>query len=242
MFNILIILITLFLLLKHYISNESPIKNKLNKNESFIIKKFTTKFSYITPQYLSKYYGTKIINAHTTINETYDPNIKKLNLKEFFEKYKDEILYIKEDLDFMYKSFLYREIDKIMKHHFTNLFLRYYLIWIGSKGSKTGIHKDSDEQNLLLQIYGKKKVIIFETDNNSLFNPREIKEGDALLSSLDYWKDRIDIPKKEIILEPGDLLFIPNKYWHCAENLSNSIAISCRSESITKFIKVILKV
>ena len=138
-----------------------------------------------------------------------------------------------------YKSFIYREIDKIMKHHFTNLFLRYYLIWIGSKGSKTGIHKDNDEQNLLLQIYGKKKVIIFKTEDNTLFRPREIKEGDALLSSLDYWKDRIDIPKKEIILEPGDLLYIPKKYWHCAENLSNSIAISCRSESITKFIKVI---
>ena len=48
------------LLLKHYILNESPIKNKLNKNEFFIIKKFTTKFSYITPQYLSKYYGKKL--------------------------------------------------------------------------------------------------------------------------------------------------------------------------------------
>ena len=58
----------------------------------------------------------------------------------------------------MYKSFLYREIDKIMKNNFTNLFIRYYLIWIGSKGSKTGIHKDNDEQNLLLQIYGKKKL------------------------------------------------------------------------------------
>ena len=134
----------------------------------------------------------------------------------------------------MYKTNLRKRVDMKMRNYFTNLFLRYYLIWIGSKGTKTGIHKDMDEQNYLLQVYGKKKVILFQSDDDTIFKIRKEKDGTASLSSIDYWNDVLDIPKKEVILQAGDILSIPSGWWHCAENLSESIAISCRAESFVR--------
>ena len=203
----------------------------IGTNTIFVVRNFTDEFSYITPTYLKQHYGNHVINAHTTICEQYSKNIVQMTLSKFFKKYNKEALYIKEDLDFMYKTNLRKRVDMKMRNYFTNLFLRYYLIWIGSKGTKTGIHKDMDEQNYLLQVYGKKKVILFQSDNDTIFKVRKEKEGSASLSSIDYWNDKLDIPKKEVILQAGDILFIPSGWWHCAENLSESIAISCRAES-----------
>jgi len=203
----------------------------IGTSKIFIVRNFTDEFSYITPKYLRQNYGNQMINAHTTICEQYSKNIVQMTLLDFFENFKEEVLYIKEDLDFMYKTNLRKRVDIKMRNYFTNLFLRYYLIWIGSKGTKTGIHKDMDEQNYLLQVYGKKKVILFQSDDNTLFKIRKEKEGTASLSSIDYWNDELDIPKKEVILHAGDILSIPAGWWHCAENVSESIAISCRAES-----------
>jgi len=203
----------------------------IGTSKIFIVRNFTDEFSYITPNYLRQNYGNQMINAHTTICEQYSKNIVQMTLTKFFKKYNKESLYIKEDVDFMYKTNLRKRVDMKMRNYFTNLFLRYYLIWIGSKGTKTGIHKDMDEQNYLLQVYGKKKVILFKSDDDTIFKVRKEKEGTASLSSVDYWNNELDIPKKEVILHAGDILSIPAGWWHCAENLSESIAISCRAES-----------
>jgi ribosomal protein L16 Arg81 hydroxylase len=140
----------------------------------------------------------------------------------------------------MYKTKLHKGVDVKMRAYFTNLFLRYYFIWIGSKGSRTGLHKDTDDQNYLLQIYGTKKVILFKSNNDDIFKVREEKEGGATLSSIDYWKEGINTEHQEIILNPGDILSIPPGWWHCAENLTETIAISCRSESLTGLLSKLL--
>tara|TARA_B100000963_G_C22620159_1_gene669533 strand:+ start:1807 stop:2580 length:774 start_codon:yes stop_codon:yes gene_type:complete len=226
--------------LQIYTIPKHEILQNIDKNIIFIVRNFTSEFNYLTPEYLINNYSNQIINAHTTISEQYERKIIKMTLANFFKRYNKESLYIKEDIDFIYKTRLHKRIDIKMRNYFTNLFLRYYFIWIGSKGTKTGLHKDGDDQNYLLQLYGNKRVILFRSDNDSKFKIRKEKEGGASLSSLDYWKDRIDIQKKEIVLNPGDILSIPCGWWHCAENLNQSIAISCRSESMIGFISKLL--
>ena len=220
-----------------YIINKHDILSNINQNNIFIVRNFTDKLLYITPKYLTLYFGSESVVVHTVINEIYEDKTVKMKLQDFFRKYTEKVLYIKEDLDLMYKIGLHYSIDQLMRKYFTNKFIRYYFFWIGSKGSKTGIHKDFDDQSYLLQLYGIKKITIFRSNDDKIFKVRKKKEGSAVLSSIDYWKNNIDIDKKEIILHPGDILFIPSGWWHCAENITESIAVSCRAESLYSFTK-----
>ena len=209
----------------------------LKKGDIFIVRNFTNEFNYITPEYLVKLCGNDKIEAHTTINEQHAENVINITISDFFKRYKKEILYIKEDLGLIYNNSIYKQFDSKMKNYFTNLFMRYYFIWIGSRNSKTGLHNDMDDQNYLLQLYGTKKVYIFKSDDNSVFKPRIKQEGTALLSSIDFWSKEGDklketVEYKEIILNAGDILFLPKGWWHCAENITETIAMSCRSETI----------
>lgn len=217
--------------------NEQDMIEYLKKGDIFIVRNFTDKFNYITPEYLVQLCGNDKIEAHTTINEQHAENVINITIADFFKRYKKEILYIKEDLGLIYNNSIYKQFDSKMKNYFTNLFMRYYFIWIGSRNSKTGLHNDMDDQNYLFQLYGTKKVYVFKSDNNRPFKPRIKQEGTALLSSIDFWskegeKLKETVEYKEIILNAGDILFLPKGWWHCAENITETIAMSCRSETI----------
>ena len=221
-----------------YLIQEDKIKDYMRDNKIFIIRNFV-KDIYITPDYIFKKYKDEQVEVHTTINEQYNQKIIKMTINDFFIRYKNEILYIKENLDFMYKSNIHSMFDNKIKKYFKN-WIRYYCIWIGSKGSKTGLHKDMEEENFLLQLYGTKKIYIFKSNDDNKFVPREKTEGSALLSSIDFWKTKPNVVWKEIILNKGDILYLPNGWWHCAENLTETIAISCRTTTLINFLYFII--
>lgn len=102
-------------------------------------------------------------------------------------------------------------------------------LWIGKKGSRTPLHKDKPE-NLALQIYGKKKWIVYDSkDKNKLC----YKKTNNLLewskfSIFDY--NTCPSAKKltpiEIILEQGDLLYLPKQWSHDVTNMTDSVMIN----------------
>ncbi|XP_044745865.1 HSPB1-associated protein 1 [Coccinella septempunctata] len=104
-------------------------------------------------------------------------------------------------------------------------------IWIGTKGAHTPCHIDTYGCNVVVQIYGQKLWLLFKPDED-LKATRVPYEESTIYSRLNFFSpsnmtDFKDIQSgKLIILNPGDVLIIPNKWWHYVEALDTSISIN----------------
>lgn len=98
-----------------------------------------------------------------------------------------------------------------------------YLInlWMGSSGTTTSLHYDLDD-NLLTQIRGKKRVILLDPKQTKFIYPFPANSTTYHFSQVPNI-DKPDLrqfPKceqaksYEIILEAGEMLFIPAFWWH----------------------------
>lgn len=112
-------------------------------------------------------------------------------------------------------------------------------LWIGGAGTFTPIHRDP-YQNLFAQIVGRKRVHIFPprvADRLYLFDrssrqsntsaiPTEVPLldlNDEELAQFPYLSKAIQDPEAAcVILEPGDVLYIPQGFYHCIASLSVS--------------------
>ena len=97
--------------------------------------------------------------------------------------------------------------------------------WFGPKGTVTPLHYD-EHSILLAQIYGRKHfkfIPPFEFPNlyvrNKFYSAVDPEHIDA-----QRHPDFLRVPVADIILEPGDLLFIPVGWWHWAKSLDISIS------------------
>ncbi|GJQ76387.1 hypothetical protein Trydic_g2103 [Trypoxylus dichotomus] len=104
-------------------------------------------------------------------------------------------------------------------------------LWIGSEGAHTPCHKDTYGCNLVAQIFGKKRWILFPPDED-LYSTRIPYEESSIYSKLNFFSpNKIELFKdikqcKSVILEPGEVLFVPNGWWHYVENLEMAISIN----------------
>jgi hypothetical protein len=99
--------------------------------------------------------------------------------------------------------------------------------WFGPRGTFTPLHHDLTN-NMLVQILGRKKVTLIPAAQVPwLYN------DSGVFSSADYPRfdeKRHPLMKNatplEVLLNPGESLFIPVGWWHCVEALDASISIS----------------
>lgn len=103
--------------------------------------------------------------------------------------------------------------------------LRQNLLWFGPKGTFTPLHHDLTN-NMLVQIYGRKKVTVY-----SPFQVPYLYNDKGVFSVVDvrrHENERFPLFQKaqklEVILEPGDAIFIPIAAWHVVESLDVSIS------------------
>lgn len=104
-------------------------------------------------------------------------------------------------------------------------------LWIGGSGCISPLHHDLSP-NFLVQVQGKKKLIIFSPkDNKYLYPGQEV--GAKHISEVDLRNvdnNRFPLFNKatpyECILEPGDVLFLPSGWWHEVHTMEASISIN----------------
>ena len=101
------------------------------------------------------------------------------------------------------------------------------LLWFGPKGTITPIHHDLTN-NMLVQIYGRKKITLIPS-----FQVPNMYNDKGVYSAADYPDhDKSQFPlldnvsAMEVILNPGDAIFIPIGWWHLVESLDVSISLS----------------
>ena len=107
-------------------------------------------------------------------------------------------------------------------------------VWIGTGGTRTPLHFDSYD-NLLVQIVGAKYVRLYDKNSSrQLYVSKNCSYGaQGNMSDVDCERENYekhplakDCDYKEIVLLPGDCLFIPSHHWHYVRSLSTSISIN----------------
>ncbi|KAL7566983.1 hypothetical protein ACA910_019913 [Epithemia clementina (nom. ined.)] len=111
-------------------------------------------------------------------------------------------------------------------------------VWIGTGGTRTPLHYDSDD-NILVQLVGAKYIRLYaprETPNLYV-EDKEMSRGYGLqrnMSQLDCeqedWRSHPlaeNVEFQEVVqLGPGDALFIPSRWWHYVRSLSTSASVN----------------
>ncbi|GAB5353838.1 hypothetical protein AAMO2058_000068400 [Amorphochlora amoebiformis] len=105
-------------------------------------------------------------------------------------------------------------------------------LWIGTKGSMTGMHND-DENNILCQIKGSKTVILYPPYMKSYLRPNGKYDSGTVCCEYDAFTEaHLPGPSIKFHLSKGDLLFIP-KYWYHQVLTTSKISISVNHFSST---------
>ncbi|WP_126972392.1 cupin-like domain-containing protein [Gynurincola endophyticus] len=132
--------------------------------------------------------------------------------------------------------------DFIWPDHLMKGFVkRYPMLFTGGAGSITHMHFDIDLSHILhTQFLGRKRVLLFpfEEQHKLYRKPFEVLSladfsnyHDIQLSKLDTAKFPATLAANgyEVILEPGDTLFMPAGYWHHMEYIDSGVAMSLRA-------------
>jgi hypothetical protein len=103
------------------------------------------------------------------------------------------------------------------------------MFWIGAAGSFTPLHHDLTN-NLLLQLAGRKSVLLVSpAETPRLYNDRHVYSRISDLTEPDI-VGRFPLLQglriHEVIIEPGDVLFIPMGWWHQVRALDFSVTIT----------------
>ncbi|XP_025832966.1 HSPB1-associated protein 1 isoform X2 [Agrilus planipennis] len=103
-------------------------------------------------------------------------------------------------------------------------------IWIGTEGAHTPCHVDTYGCNLVAQVLGRKLWCLFPPNEN-LLPTRVPYEESTIFSEMNFFSPQPNKFKgiescRKVILNPGDVLFVPHGWWHYVENLEFAISIN----------------
>ena len=107
-------------------------------------------------------------------------------------------------------------------------------IWMGTGGTRTPLHFDTYD-NLLVQLVGAKYVRLYKKESSSQLYVSKDKRygGQGNMSELDCEREDFekhplseDCSYTEVVLFPGDCLFIPSREWHYVRSLSTSVSVN----------------
>jgi len=102
------------------------------------------------------------------------------------------------------------------------------LLLIGQPGNITPVHYDM-QQNMFAQVHGYKRILLFHPKYFTSLYPYPVHHPCDRQSQVDFEQpdyDRFpnlhDLKGYEIVLEPGDVLYIPLHWWHYVETTVDS--------------------
>ncbi len=105
-------------------------------------------------------------------------------------------------------------------------------LWLGPAQTVTPIHFDGAD-NLLVQVFGRKRLTLIPPEQSACLYYPCLSLGHVNYSPVDVEApDYARFPRYrgatplEVIIEPGEILFIPVRWWHHARSLTPSISLN----------------
>ena len=105
--------------------------------------------------------------------------------------------------------------------------------WMGGVGSHTPLHTDIDSYNLHAVLHGQKHFLLFAPEEGPNLYPSDVYEWSTVFSSVDFRDPDVDrFPKVaqtkayEGVVEAGELIFIPIKWWHAVTCLAPTTSMN----------------
>ncbi len=96
-------------------------------------------------------------------------------------------------------------------------------LFIGNKDTSVGLHKDPTNGSAWLgMIRGRKQIVLFTPDQQEFLYDGKV---DVFNPDLEKFPLYINTNPVEVILERGEILYIPINWWHHVRNLEDSIAL-----------------
>ncbi|KAH0947500.1 hypothetical protein HN011_003656 [Eciton burchellii] len=190
--------------------------------------------------YLYRIMGFRTVPIEIGFSYTEEDWTQRLvNFSEFLQKYittdNSEIGYLaqhqlfeqvpelKEDFEVPLYCFFSDEPSEEPTHHINS--------WLGPANTVSPLHYDR-YNNLLCQVFGYKRIILYPPNETEYLYPHESRllENTAQVDPLkpDYikWPNFCKANKMTFYLKPGEMLYIPPKWWHHVTALTPSFSIS----------------
>ncbi|XP_063847142.1 HSPB1-associated protein 1 homolog [Scylla paramamosain] len=107
-------------------------------------------------------------------------------------------------------------------------------LWIGSAGANTPCHIDTYGSNLVVQVFGRKRWVLFPECQSGLLSATRVPyEESSIYSSAGFPRPSLQCHPKLasatpyiVTLHPGDTLFVPRHWWHSVENLDLAVSVN----------------
>jgi len=100
-------------------------------------------------------------------------------------------------------------------------------MWFGPRGTVTPLHYD-EHSILFMQVYGRKRFKLIPSFDLNKVYPRDRYYSAVDPENIDF--DRYPLFAQasvaEVVVEPGDVLFLPVGWWHWARSLDVSISVT----------------
>ena len=217
-----------------------------------------------TPEYLAKKfpnYPCRI--ARSVIEQMSNTRFILVPLKKFVEvmnrieldpKKKDNFYFL-ENRGFLVHTGLEKILEDEIEDYRLPAYVNYLdnkltttVAFVGPKGSRTGFHTDDDHRNFLCQISGKKKLWLASPSQTPFMYRSKKYEFGGMTSEVDRWN--VDLNKHplyqkakiaSIVLEPGEMAYIPRQWWHAAENLTPISSVGWRYETLPSYLSKLPK-
>ncbi|XP_007948472.1 bifunctional peptidase and arginyl-hydroxylase JMJD5 [Orycteropus afer afer] len=103
--------------------------------------------------------------------------------------------------------------------------------WFGPQGTVSPLHQDP-QQNFLVQVIGRKYIQLYSPKDSEALYPHDshllhnTSQVDVENPDLEKFPRFAEAASLSCILSPGEILFIPVKYWHYVRALDLSFSVS----------------
>lgn len=224
------------------ISREAFFEQYYFRNRPVVIKGMLDSWPALklwTPEYLSRHCGSQMVEVQFGRNSDplYEINQTQYRKQMLFSEYIDLICSGNETNDFYITanntsingaalSALWADVPVISEYMKTTEGYPGFF-WYGPKGTITPLHHDLTN-NFMAQVQGRKLVrLIAPSRLPSIYNHRHCY-SEVDLGNVDYerFPEFRSVKPIEVILEPGDLFFLPVGYWHYVQSLDVSITMT----------------
>ncbi|CAK8985355.1 unnamed protein product [Durusdinium trenchii] len=116
--------------------------------------------------------------------------------------------------------------------------------WMGTTGNNFGLHSDLFTEQFLCQHQGVKEVLLLLPEDAAIVQPFPFLESPLFYKSRARTVDNLTLSNAKcfrVVLEPGDVLFIPLFWWHEVRTLQGpavSTTYRFHTEDAERFLKV----